>query len=89
MYRWKKEDYIRLLSVTSTIPATAITVRTIPNPGDFFVVVPTGAGIVVVDVWGIVVAVVIGVVVLMAVVGEVVGMVVVIVVGIVVVICVT
>ena len=73
----KSYEYLCFLSVTSAIPVMAIAVTIIPNPGDFFVVVPTGAGSVVVAVWGMVVTLAIGAVVRMAVVGEVLGTVVV------------
>ena len=54
----------------------AIAVTTIPNPGDFFGVVVSGAGIVVAVVWRMEVVGVVGAVVITAVVRAVVGLVV-------------
>ena len=70
------------MSANAAINVTAIAVTTIPNPGDFFWVVPTGVAEVGGIVAGIVVAAGVGVPVSTAVVWEVLGIVVITVVGV-------
>ena len=73
MHPVKNLDYEDFLRNSTAMRVRETAVMVIPNPGDFFGVVVTGAGGVVAEVSGIVVAAAVGVAVITTIVGEVVG----------------